>query len=150
MSEAALRASLRAHGQWVPVFILGGVVVDGRRRQRILRELGRTPREIILRDHKAAARTLWQLHPVAAWQEYSADLKTLKEASEFFEVSPSDIAKIRNVLREPKPSDVGNWRARYRLRWESAQRYLARVRQGQTKLTLGGIEHALKLPPFKG
>jgi len=149
MSTTALRDSLRAHGQWLDVFVLGGVVVDGARRKRLLQELGRTPRLTHLKSHAEAARVLWQLHPVQAWQEYGAG-KSIREAVEFFGVAPSDIAKIRNVLREPPKSELGHWRARYRLRYESAQRYLGRVRQGLEPLTLGGIESALKLPPFKG
>lgn len=145
----ALRNSIRAYGQLTPVFILGGLVVDGTRRQQIMRELGRTPNVVTLHTHKEAARILWVTHPVQAWQEHGRDFDKLSDAAEFFNVCSSDIARIRSLLKPPKAAldDLGAWRARYRIRYQRAQNYLSKVRQGLTPLTLGGIESALRISP---
>lgn len=148
-TEDALRESLRVHGQLVPVYFLGRVIVDGRRRQRVVRELGRKVKETHLPNTRAAARVMWALHPYQAWEEYQ-DGRTLAEEAEYFGCSLADIATVKSVIRGPRRSDeMRHWSAGYKIRWTKAQAYLARVRQGQTKLTLGGIEEALKLPPFK-
>lgn len=147
VTEEALRDSLRTHGQFTAVFKLGGVIVDGRRRDRMLRELGRTPEVVNLRTARDAAQVLWQLHPVHALQEYCADMG-LTETAEYLGVSLADVAAVRSETRPREQTrNLGEWRPNYRNRWNSAQRYLARVRQGHEPLTLGGIEKALKLPP---
>lgn len=131
------------------MYTLGGVVVDGIRRQRLLREDGRTPRTVQLANHRAAARILWVAHPVHAWTEYGDDLTDLASAAAFFGVSPSDVATVRRLVRGETRSNPTKWRAQYQHRWNAAQRYLGRVRQGTCPLTLQGIENALQLPPHK-
>lgn len=149
VSEDALRSSLRAHGQFTSVFKLGGVFVDGRRRDRILRELGRTPEVVHLRTSQEAARVLWQLHPAHALEEYCSNM-TLTEAAEHLAVSVSDIAAVRAEVRPKQQTrSFGDWRPDYRARWNRAQAYLSRVRQGLEPLSLGGIEQALRLRPLK-
>ena len=148
----ALRDSLRAHGQLVPVYKLGGVHVDGRRREALLQQLGRTPKVVHLRTHQEAARVLWTLHPIQAWLEYGEkEERSLKAHAEFFAVTLADVARIKNLCR-PSPSDrgeLGRWRANYKRSFERLQRYLARCRQGLEPITLSGVEHAIKLKPFK-
>lgn len=148
LTHETLRESLRAHGQFTPVFVLGGIIVDGRRRDQFLRELGRTPNVVKLRDHTDAARILWQLHPWQALQEYCDGL-SLQECAALLATTPADVATVRrHVMPAKSTSSFGEWRPNYKGRWDAAQRYLAKVRQGTCQLTLSGIEGALRLPPF--
>lgn len=152
MSTEALRDSLRAHGQHVPVYKLGGVHVDGRRREALMQQLGRSPKVVHLRTHQEAARVLWTLHPIQAWQEYGqTEERTLKAHAEWFAVTLADVARIKNLCRL-SPSDrgeLGRWRAQYKRSYERLQRYLSRCRQGLEPITVSGVEHASKLTPFK-
>jgi hypothetical protein len=148
LSEDALRESLRVHSQWVPVFIFGGVVLDGKRRQRLCRELGRTPHTVELRDKREAARVLFVLHPVEAVIEFCSDMPVL-EASEFLGVQPSDFALIRRELQKMPAKKLGDWRPNYKRRFDTAQKLIARVRQGLDPLTVTNIEKALRLPQIK-
>lgn len=149
-THAALRESLRAHGQFVPVFVLGGVIVDGARRDRMMRELGRTPRQIQLHDHREAARVLWALHPWHALEEYCDGL-SLTAAADLLGVTLADIATIRGHVNPRQPvsrEKLPGWRPDYKRRWDACRRYLSKVRQGTVPLSVGGIEEALRLPPF--
>lgn len=150
LSYAALKASIRARGQLVPVYRLGGRVVDGQRRNRICRELGRTPVTVDLICRREAAQTLWAMHPVQALAEYGDPKETLAEQAAFFGVGLQDVANARAAVRPWPQGKLGPWRARYKQRYLSAQKYLGRVRQGLEPLTLDGIERALRLPPFGG
>jgi hypothetical protein len=146
VSDEALRASLRVAGQFTPVFRLGGVIVDGRRRDRFLRELGRSPHVVDVHTQREAARVLWHLHPYHALVEYCSEL-SLGEAAELLDVTLADIAIVRGETRKHEQGrSFGDWRPNYRARWESARRYVARVRQGLEPLTVGGVERALRLP----
>lgn len=93
---------------------------------------------------------LFTLHPVHAYQEYSDPEWTLEQAAQHFGVTQVDVARVRQIL-QPSKSDrgeLGHWRPNYKIRFNNAQRYLARVRQGQEPLTLNGIEKALRLPTY--
>ena len=148
-TDSALRESLRAHGQFTAVFRLGGIIVDGRRRDRFLRELGRTPKCVDLHTAQEAARVLWQLHPWHALQEYCTEM-ALKEAADYLGVSIGDVSLVRAATRKTEQNrPFGDWRPNYRARWEAARRYLARVRQGLEPLTVGRIEAVLRLPPLR-
>ena len=149
MTDESLRESLREQGQLLAVFVLGGVIVDGRRRDRFLRELGRTPRTRKLRTQKEAARVLWQLHPWHALSEYCEEM-SLTQTAEFLGVSIADVSMVRGETRRVEQNrPFGDWRPNYKQRWERARRYIARCRQGLDQLTIGGVEEALRLPPLK-
>jgi hypothetical protein len=148
LSDDALRESLRVHSQWVPVFVFAGAVLDGKRRQRLMRELGRSPLEVVLRDKREAARVLFVLHPVEAVIEFCAEMPVL-EASEFLGVQPSDFALVRRELQKIPAKKPGEWRPNYKRRFDTTQKLLARVRQGLDPLTVTNVERALRLPQVK-
>lgn len=150
MSKEALRESLRAVGQLVPVFTHCGRVVDGSRRQSILYGLGRVPKVVELGSRREAAQLLFQLHPAAAFEEYADQGAGLHDLAQYFGVSVADVANVRALITPQLPTRYGAWRARYKRSFERVQAYLASVRQGTVELTIGGVERAMALPPWKG
>ena len=141
MSFETLKASIRAHGQFTPVFRLGGVIIDGRRRDRAMKELGRTPRTVDLKSKEEATRVLWVHHPFQALQEYASETDSIATMAEQMGAS---IAELSQVLAANRPPPPPKGRAvRYRAKYDRLRRYLGRVRQGLEPITVNGVEHAI-------
>src|SRR4051794_11118762 len=110
--EAVLRASIAAVGPLVPAIVWRGVILDGRRREKICTELGVYLPQNVFHTLEQACHALWTVHPERAIQVAREHLgghaglaPTVRELSEICGVSVTELALVLRELSPKKRSE---------------------------------------------
>lgn len=100
-TDEELEESLIQVGPQLPVYIKGGFVVDGKRKQAMCRRL-QIPIDIVqLPTEFATLKILWAHHPDRAIERIGKN-KTVEEYSAALAVKPAQVAEVLQALRGGK------------------------------------------------
>ena len=135
-SDHSLFESIRRVGPVLPVYRFDGQILDGARRLNACRRLGIEINEHECRSVLEAAPILWVLHPERAWEKFQA--RGIVGCARLFGVRPGAVASIVSRMGPPGA------KVRYRRIVTRARRYHERCEQGLERVSLDGLERALR------